>query len=59
MADITSVPFTDVAAMTGDVWPAIEEEYLACPLGGRYTGGSAVASFDRLSGGGGLEETLP
>ncbi len=47
MADIISVPFTDVAAMTGDVWPAIEEEYLACLLGGRYTGGSAVASFEQ------------
>ena len=46
MADIT-VPFTDVAAMAGDVWPAIEADYLTCLLGGTYTGGPAVASFEQ------------
>ena len=46
MADVT-VPFTDVAAMAGDVWPAIEEDYLTCLLGGTYTGGPVVASFEQ------------
>jgi DegT/DnrJ/EryC1/StrS aminotransferase family len=46
LADI-AVPFTDVAAMVGDVWPAIEEDYLTCLLGGTYTGGPAVASFEQ------------
>jgi dTDP-4-amino-4,6-dideoxygalactose transaminase len=44
---VTGVPFTDVAAMTGEVWPAIEHEYLECLLSGRYIGGSPVESFER------------
>ncbi|HEY1918965.1 MAG TPA: DegT/DnrJ/EryC1/StrS family aminotransferase [Streptosporangiaceae bacterium] len=44
---MTGVPFTDVAAMTGEVWPAIEHEYLECLLSGRYIGGSPVESFER------------
>jgi dTDP-4-amino-4,6-dideoxygalactose transaminase len=44
---VTSVPFTDLAAMAGDVWPQIERDYLACLLGGAYTGGPAVAAFER------------
>jgi dTDP-4-amino-4,6-dideoxygalactose transaminase len=44
---VTGVPFTDVAAMTGEVWPAIEHEYMECLLSGRYIGGSPVESFER------------
>jgi dTDP-4-amino-4,6-dideoxygalactose transaminase len=43
MADI---PFTDLAAMTGDVWPTIERDYLKCLLGGGYIGGSPVQSLE-------------
>jgi dTDP-4-amino-4,6-dideoxygalactose transaminase len=32
--------------MTGDVWPSVERDYLACLLGGAYIGGPAVASFE-------------
>jgi dTDP-4-amino-4,6-dideoxygalactose transaminase len=44
---MTSVPFTDLAAMAREVWPEIAPDYLACLLDGRYIGGSAVASFER------------
>ena len=40
------IPFTDLAAMTADIWPAIEADYLACTLGGRYIGGPAVTRFE-------------
>jgi dTDP-4-amino-4,6-dideoxygalactose transaminase len=43
---MVSIPFTDVAAMTGDVWPAIERDYLECLLSGGYVGGSPVQSFE-------------
>jgi len=41
------VPFTDLAAMTAEVWPAIEADFLACLLGGGYIGGSAVTRFEQ------------
>jgi dTDP-4-amino-4,6-dideoxygalactose transaminase len=44
---MTVVPFTDVAAMAREVWPAIEPDYLACLLGGGYVGGPAVQSFEQ------------
>jgi dTDP-4-amino-4,6-dideoxygalactose transaminase len=44
---VTSVPFTDVAAMTAEIWPAVELDYLACLLGGGYVGGPAIAGFER------------
>jgi dTDP-4-amino-4,6-dideoxygalactose transaminase len=44
---MTTVPFTDVAAMTGDVWPTIETAYMDCLLSGKYIGGQAVTSFER------------
>ena len=43
MADI---PFTDLAAMTGDVWPTIEHDYMECLRNGGYIGGSPVQSFE-------------
>jgi dTDP-4-amino-4,6-dideoxygalactose transaminase len=43
MADI---PFTDVAAMTADVWPTIQNDYLGCMLSGGFIGGSAVEGFE-------------
>jgi dTDP-4-amino-4,6-dideoxygalactose transaminase len=44
---MATVPFTNLAAMTGEFWPAIEKKYLDCLLGGSYIGGPAVASFER------------
>ena len=44
---MTHVPFTDLAAMTREVWPEIEPDYLACLLDGKYIGGPAVTSFER------------
>ena len=41
------VPFTNLAAMAGEVWPSVEQEYLACLLGGAYVQGPAVTSFER------------
>jgi dTDP-4-amino-4,6-dideoxygalactose transaminase len=44
---MTGIPFTDVAAMTREVWPTIEGEYHDCLLGGRFIGGPPVESFER------------
>ncbi len=38
-SELTAVPFTDLAAMAGEVWPQIEPDYLACLLDGRYRPG--------------------
>jgi dTDP-4-amino-4,6-dideoxygalactose transaminase len=43
----TAVPFTDLAAMAGEVWPEIEQDYLACLLDAAYIGGPAVTAFER------------
>jgi dTDP-4-amino-4,6-dideoxygalactose transaminase len=45
--EITRVPFTDLGAMAGEVWPEIERDYLACLLDGAYIGGPAVTAFER------------
>ena len=45
--DLADVPFTDLSAMAGEVWPEIEQEYLACLLDGAYIGGPAVTAFER------------
>ena len=42
-----AVPFTDLAAMTGEMWPSIQTAYLDCLLTGKYIGGPAVTSFER------------
>lgn len=44
---MATVPFTDVSAMTGEVWPSIELRYLTCLHGGNYIGGPPVAEFER------------
>ncbi len=44
---MTPVPFTDLAAMAGEVWPDVERAYLACLLDGAFIGGSPVTSFER------------
>jgi dTDP-4-amino-4,6-dideoxygalactose transaminase len=44
---MNSVPFTDLAAMAGEVWPDVERAFAACLLDGAYIGGSPVASFER------------
>jgi dTDP-4-amino-4,6-dideoxygalactose transaminase len=44
---LTVVPFTDLAAMAGEVWPEIEQDYLTCLLNGAYIGGPAVRTFER------------
>jgi len=41
------VPFTDVAAMTAEIWPAVQQDYLACLLAGGYIGGPEIAAFER------------
>ena len=45
MADY--VPFTDLSAMTDEVWPSIERDYLACLRDGGYVGGRPVTSFEQ------------
>lgn len=45
--EMTGVPFTDLGAMAGEVWPEIERDYLACLLDGAYIGGSAVTAFEQ------------
>jgi dTDP-4-amino-4,6-dideoxygalactose transaminase len=45
-SELTRVPFTDLAAMAGEVWGEIEHDYLACLLGGAYIGGPAVTAFE-------------
>ena len=42
-----TVPFTDVAAMTREVWPAIRHGYLDCLLAAGYVGGQPVGAFER------------
>jgi dTDP-4-amino-4,6-dideoxygalactose transaminase len=42
-----TVPFTDLSAMTRQIWPSIEPVYLSCLLDGNYIGGPAVESFER------------
>lgn len=42
-----SVPFTDLRAMAGEVWPEIQQEYMACLLDGAYIGGPPVTTFER------------
>jgi dTDP-4-amino-4,6-dideoxygalactose transaminase len=43
---MAEIPFTDVAAMTAEVWPTIQNDYLQCMLSARYIGGSPVESFE-------------
>jgi dTDP-4-amino-4,6-dideoxygalactose transaminase len=45
--ELTVVPFTDLPAMAGEVWPEIASDYLACLLDGAYIGGPAVTAFER------------
>jgi len=45
--ELAVVPFTDLSAMAGEVWPEIASDYLACLLDGGYIGGPAVAAFER------------
>ena len=40
------IPFTDLAAMARDVWPAIGEEIVEAMLEARYVGGPAVEAFE-------------
>jgi dTDP-4-amino-4,6-dideoxygalactose transaminase len=45
--DLTSVPFTDLRAMAREVWPEVEQEYVACLLDGAYIGGPAITAFEK------------
>jgi len=47
MQPAVKVPFTDLAAMAREVWPAIESEFIEALLAGRYIGGAPVAAFER------------
>jgi dTDP-4-amino-4,6-dideoxygalactose transaminase len=44
---MATVPFTDLSAMTTEVWPSIEASYLTCVQGANYIGGAPVAEFER------------
>jgi dTDP-4-amino-4,6-dideoxygalactose transaminase len=44
---MTTVPFTDLSAMTAEVWPSIEADYLACVRDARYIGGAPVTEFEQ------------
>jgi dTDP-4-amino-4,6-dideoxygalactose transaminase len=44
---MTTVPFTDLSAMTTEVWPSIETSYLTCVRQANYIGGVHVADFER------------
>ena len=41
------VPFTDLAAMTREVWPTLHGPYLEALLDAQYIGGPAVTTFER------------
>jgi dTDP-4-amino-4,6-dideoxygalactose transaminase len=45
--DVTGVPFTELSTMASEVWPEIEQEYVACLLDGGYIGGPPVTAFER------------
>jgi dTDP-4-amino-4,6-dideoxygalactose transaminase len=45
--ELMAVPFTDLGAMASEVWPEIQQDYLACLLDGAYIGGPAVTAFER------------
>jgi dTDP-4-amino-4,6-dideoxygalactose transaminase len=44
---MSAVPFTDLAAMAREVWPAIEADYMACLLDADFVGGPPVETFER------------
>jgi len=44
---MSAVPFTDLAAMTQEVWPSIEADYMACLLNADFVGGPPVETFER------------
>jgi dTDP-4-amino-4,6-dideoxygalactose transaminase len=41
------VPFTELSPMAGEVWPEIEQEFVACLLDAGYIGGPPVTAFER------------
>jgi dTDP-4-amino-4,6-dideoxygalactose transaminase len=41
------IPFTDLAAMSQEIWPAIEADYMACLLNADYISGPPVEIFER------------
>ncbi|WP_199512402.1 DegT/DnrJ/EryC1/StrS family aminotransferase [Nucisporomicrobium flavum] len=43
----TDVPFTDLPAMTREIWPGIAPEFTEALLTGQYIGGAPVAEFER------------
>ncbi|GAA0558281.1 DegT/DnrJ/EryC1/StrS family aminotransferase [Paractinoplanes ferrugineus] len=46
MLSAIEVPFTDLSAMTREVWPDIEHTFTEALLAARYVGGPAVAGFE-------------
>jgi dTDP-4-amino-4,6-dideoxygalactose transaminase len=44
---MTAIPFTDLAAMSQEIWPDIEADYLASLFNADFVGGSPVESFER------------
>lgn len=47
MSAAQGVPFTDLGAMTREVWPSIQAEFTDALLAGRYIGGPVVDDFER------------
>jgi dTDP-4-amino-4,6-dideoxygalactose transaminase len=44
---MNTVPFTDLGAMAGEIWPSIETGFLACLRDANYIGGAPVAELER------------
>jgi dTDP-4-amino-4,6-dideoxygalactose transaminase len=44
---MTAIPFTDLAAMSQEIWPDIEADYLASLFNADFVGGSPVETFER------------
>jgi dTDP-4-amino-4,6-dideoxygalactose transaminase len=44
---MTAIPFTDLAAMSQEIWPDIEADYLSSLFNADFVGGSPVETFER------------
>jgi len=44
---MSAIPFTDLAAMSQEVWPAIEADYMACLLNADFVAGPPIEIFER------------
>ena len=44
---MSAIPFTDLAAMSQEIWPAIEADYMACLLNADFVAGPPIEIFER------------